>query len=115
MRLAREGIRTAGEIGSGDALEPFRAGKASPADLADGDIDQYVRQAVTTFWHQTGTAVMGRGDDSVVDGELRAHGIEALRLADASVFPHVTSGNTMAPCVVVSEGASELIMLDLRI
>ena len=114
MRLAREGIRAASEIGGGVALAPFRAGKASPANLADGDIEQYVRLAATTFWHQTGTARMGRGDDSVVDSELRVHGIEALRIADASVFPHVTSGNTMAPCVVIGERASELIMLRLR-
>ena len=48
---------------------------------------------------------MGRDELSVVDGSLKVYGIEGLRVADASVMPHITSGNTMAPCVVIGERA----------
>jgi len=52
---------------------------------------------------------MGTDDDAVVDSELRVRGLESLRVADASVLPRVTSGNTMAPCVVVGHRAASLI------
>jgi choline dehydrogenase len=62
-----------------------------------------------TYWHQSCTARMGRDEMSVVDGSLRVYGVQGLRIADASVMPHVTSGNTMAPCVVIGERAVEQI------
>jgi choline dehydrogenase len=52
---------------------------------------------------------MGRGDDAVVDGELKGRGISGLRVADGSILPRVTTGNTMAPYVVIGERAAELI------
>jgi len=50
---------------------------------------------------------MGRDAMSVVDGQLRVYGVDGLRIADASIMPHVTTGNTMAPCVVIGERAVE--------
>jgi choline dehydrogenase-like flavoprotein len=64
-----------------------------------------------TFWHQCGTAKMGRDEMSVVDGKLKVYGIEGLRIADASVMPRVTSGNTMAPCVIIGEQAAKFMAL----
>ena len=61
------------------------------------------------FWHQSGTAKMGRDAMSVVDGELKVYGVEGLRIADASILPRVTTGNTMAPCVIVGERAAQLL------
>jgi choline dehydrogenase len=52
---------------------------------------------------------MGRDDMSVVDGNLRVYGIDGLRIADGSIMPKVTTGNTMAPCVIIGERASEII------
>lgn len=49
---------------------------------------------------------------SVVDGNLKVHGVERLRIADASVLPHVTTGNTMAPCVIIGERAAESLQKD---
>ena len=66
----------------------------------------FVRRRVSTFWHQSCTARMGRDRMSVVNAKLQVHGVEALRVADASILPRVTAGNTMAPCVVVGEQAS---------
>ena len=52
---------------------------------------------------------MGRDDLSVVDGNLRVYGIDGLRIADGSIMPNVTTGNTMAPCVIIGERAAEII------
>ena len=66
----------------------------------------------TTIFHPVGTCRMGRDDKAVVDDELRVHGVERLRVIDASVFPRITSGNTNAPTYVVAEkGARALLKL----
>jgi choline dehydrogenase len=52
---------------------------------------------------------MGRSETSVVDGDLKVHGIEGLRIADSSVMPRITTGNTMAPCVIIGERAAEIL------
>ena len=68
-----------------------------------------IRNAVVPYWYQTRTAKMGRHGISVVDGEHMVYAIERLRIADGSVLPRLTTGNTMAPCVIVGEKASEAI------
>ncbi len=62
-----------------------------------------------TYWHQACTAKMGRDEMSVVNADLQVYGIDRLRIADASIMPDVPSGNTMAPCVVIGERATEII------
>jgi choline dehydrogenase-like flavoprotein len=70
--------------------------------------------AVTTAaHHQCGTARMGSDETSVVDGRLKVHGIRGLRIADASIMPRVTTGNTMAPCVVIGEIAGRYIRAEM--
>jgi choline dehydrogenase len=82
-----------------------------PGNLGGVDLDGFIRAAVIPYWHQTCTAKMGRDRMSVVDGELRVYGIDNLRIADGSVMPRVTTGNTMAPCVIIGERAAELIRM----
>jgi choline dehydrogenase len=65
-----------------------------------------------TYWHQTGTAKMGQGAMSVVDANLKVHGIEHLRIADGSIMPRVTTGNTMAPCIIIGERAAEILQAE---
>ena len=72
-------------------------------------MDQFVRNAALTYFHETCTAKMGRDAMSVVDSHLRVYGVENLRIADGSIMPRVTTGNTMAPCVIIGERAGELI------
>jgi len=72
-------------------------------------MDQFVRNATLTYWHQTCTAKMGSDAMSVVDSHLRVYGLKNLRIADGSIMPRVTTGNTMAPCVIIGERAGELI------
>jgi choline dehydrogenase len=72
----------------------------------------FARNAAITYWHQCGTAKMGRDEMSVVDARLKVYGIENLRVADASIMPEITSGNTMAPCVVIGERAADMLLAE---
>jgi choline dehydrogenase len=97
------------EIGNSEPFQPFVKREVAPGRLTKSRMEQFVRDAVSTYWHQTCTAKMGRDSMSVVDGRLRVYGIEGLRIADGSIMPRVTTGNTMAPCVVIGERAGEFI------
>jgi choline dehydrogenase len=100
------GLAIAREIGNSAALRPFTRREIAPGSLAGAELEQFFRNGLGTFWHQSGTAKMGRDAMSVVDGKLRVYGTDGLRIADASILPRVTTGNTMAPCVVVGEQAA---------
>jgi choline dehydrogenase len=97
------------EIGNSAALRPFVKREVMPGNLKGADLDAFIRNAATSFWHATCTAKMGRDSMSVVDGSLRVHGIENLRIADGSILPRLTTGNTMAPCMVIGERAAEVL------
>ena len=79
----------------------------NPAALRD-----YVRETAITYHHQVGTCKMGRDEASVVDPRLRVHGIDGLRVADASIMPTVTTGNTNAPSIMIGERAAEFMLAD---
>ncbi|MET4783550.1 GMC family oxidoreductase N-terminal domain-containing protein [Glaciihabitans sp. UYNi722] len=109
-----EVIERISAIGGSHHLAPFLGERVFPPAAADkAALELYVREGVQTFWHQCGTAAMGSDEKAVVDSRLRVHGIENLRVVDASVFPHVPVGNTMAPSVVVGEQGATFIQTDL--
>ncbi len=97
------------EIGNSGALRPFVRREVVPDKLERPKLENYIRDTAFSFWHQTSTAQMGRDEMSVVDGDLKVYGIDNLRIADGSIMPRVTTGNTMAPCVIVGERAAEII------
>jgi choline dehydrogenase len=97
------------EIGNSGALRPFVKREIMPGNMERTGLENYIRGTTFSFWHQTSTAKMGRDLMSVVDGDLRVYGIKNLRIADGSVMPRVTTGNTMAPCVIVGERAAEIL------
>ena len=80
-----------------------------PGNLKGTELENFVRNSVMTYWHQTSSAKMGRDSMSVVDGNLRVYGIDNLRIADGSIMLRVTTGNTMAPCVVIGERAADVL------
>jgi choline dehydrogenase len=97
------------EIGNLDALRPFLKQEILPGKLKQTTLEEYIRNGAISFWHQTSTAKMGRDAMSVVDGNLKVYGVDNLRIADGSIMPRVTTGNTMAPCVIIGERAAELL------
>jgi choline dehydrogenase len=106
------GIGKVREIGNAPALQPYRRREVAPGNLKGADLERFIRNSLVTFWHQCGTAKMGSDSMSVVDGRLNVYGVEGLRVADASILPRVTTGNTMAPCVVIGERAAEMLQTD---
>ena len=87
-----------------------------PVPQTDEEIFQlYVLPTMGTAWHSCGTCAMGTSEESVVDAELKVHGITNLRVADASVMPTIPRCNTMAPCVLIGEMATEFILADAEI
>lgn len=103
------GIGKAREIGNAAALQSYTKREVAPGNLNEADLERFIRNGLVTFWHQSGTAKMGRDSMSVVDGNLKVYGVEGLRVADASIMPRVTTGNTMAPCVVIGERAAAIL------
>jgi choline dehydrogenase len=80
-----------------------------PGNLKGRELESFVRDAATTYWHETCTAKMGQDEMSVVDGRLKVYGVDNLRIADGSIMPRITDRNTMAPCVIIGERAAEIL------
>ncbi|MDU8420477.1 GMC family oxidoreductase N-terminal domain-containing protein [Pseudomonas syringae] len=97
------------EIGNSSTLRPFVRREVMPGKMNRKDLESFVRNTASTVWHQSGTARMGIDELSVVDAQLRVYGIDNLRVADASIMPRVTTGNTMAPCVIIGERLGSLL------
>ncbi|GAA3783116.1 GMC oxidoreductase [Streptomyces phyllanthi] len=88
------------------ARELYPASMAATVQLSR----DYVRETVVTYHHQVGTCAMGRHEDAVVDPGLRVHGVAGLTVADVSVMPLVTTGNTNAPAALIGERAAEFVL-----
>jgi choline dehydrogenase-like flavoprotein len=107
-------IRIAQRVVTAPALGAWAETVYPAVEATDAEIEAHVRADVGTVFHPVGTAKMGRADDptTVVDASLRVHGITGLRVADASVMPHLVRGHTMAPSVFIGRRAAELIAAD---
>ena len=78
--------------------------------MSDSEIDAFITASAGTIYHPSGTCRMGGDPNSVVDPALRVRGLQNLRVADPSIMPTMTSGNLNAPCMMIGEKASELIL-----
>ncbi len=110
--LFRTAIRLAREIAQQQAFDFCRGEEVSPGVGAstDSDIDNYVRNNANSAYHPCGTAKMGHDDMAVTDPEARVHGIDGLRVADASIMPTITNGNINAPSMMIGEKVSRIIL-----
>jgi choline dehydrogenase len=77
---------------------------------SDDELLDWVRHNAETTYHPVGTCKMGNDPMAVVDPELKVHGITGLRIADASIMPTLTSGNTNAPCIMIGEKCSAMVL-----
>ncbi len=109
MQALLAAVQLARDLADSEALRPLLKRETITADLRGKELEDFVRQNVAIYWHESCTAKMGKDEMSVVDGQLKVYGIEGLRIADASVFPFVPTGLTMAPSVIVGERAAQLL------
>ncbi len=112
--VLREGFQIARELAASDDMRPFVKAEIVPGpDCTDRDaIDAYIRRSLITVHHPAGTCRMGAASDprSVVGPDLRVHGIEGLRVVDASVMPDLPNGNINAAVLMIAEKASDMIL-----
>ena len=108
----RTAVRLTREILAQPALASYRGEELNPGSgvRSDAEIDAWVRRGVETCYHPVGTCRMGvERRASVVDGECRVHGLQGLRVVDASIMPAIVSGNTNAPTIMIAEKMSDLL------
>ena len=115
LAAAIRSIELCREIGNAPTFHRYAKREVMPGNLKGRELEDFVRNSISTFHHQTCTAKMGRDSMSVVDANLRVYGIDNLRVADGSIMPRVTTGNTMAPCAVIGERVADSIRREYRL
>ncbi len=105
------GYKISRRILQAPAFDRYRVREARPGDevQTDTQLADYVRNNAGTIYHPVGTCKMGHGAECVVDPELRVHGIQGLRIVDASIMPTIVGGNTNAPTIMIAEKAADMI------
>jgi choline dehydrogenase len=111
LRTLVNALRLARQIGDASAYDPWRSTEAAPGPAANDDdaLGAFAKAAFQSYFHPVGTCAMGDTDMSVVDSELRVHGISGVRVADASVMPSIPSANTAATVYAIAERAAGMI------
>ncbi len=108
-----EAIRIARRILNQPAMEPYNGGETSPGIgvASDAEVLDWVRRDAETALHPSCTAKMGVGEDAVLDpASMRVHGLNGIRVVDASAFPYIPNGNTYAPVMMLAEKSADLIL-----
>ncbi len=108
----RQCIRITRDIAAQKAFNFCRGPEVSPGPdaVSDADLDDYVRRNANSAYHPSGTCKMGADPMAVVDPRLKVHGVDGLRVADASIMPVITAGNLNAPTMMIGERASDMIL-----
>lgn len=104
-----QGARMMERILESPALGPWRGRRLYPHDGSDRALEADIRARADTIYHPVGTCRMGQDDLAVTDPQLRVHGVDGLRVVDASVMPSLIGGNTNAPTIMIAERAADLI------
>ncbi|CAB3820740.1 Alcohol dehydrogenase [acceptor] [Achromobacter mucicolens] len=113
LQVAADSIRLVRRIAAAPALQRYQPEEwlPGPAFQTEDELRQAAGKIGTTIFHPVGTCAMGRNADqgAVVDARLRVHGLQGLRIADASIMPRITSGNTNSPTIMIAERAADMI------
>ncbi|CAB3854602.1 GMC family oxidoreductase [Achromobacter mucicolens] len=113
LQVAADSIRLVRRIAAAPALQRYQPEEwlPGPAFQTEDELRQAAGKIGTTIFHPVGTCAMGRDADhgAVVDARLRVHGLQGLRIADASIMPRITSGNTNSPTIMIAERAADMI------
>jgi choline dehydrogenase len=114
VKTLLEGIRLARRIIAADPFDEYRGEELHPGTQVQTEeaLTEYLRAMVDAIYHPVGTCKMGSDSLAVVDPQLRVHQVQGLRVADASIMPRVTRGNTNAPTIMIAEKAAEMIATD---
>jgi choline dehydrogenase len=113
-RVMIDAVKRVREIFASSVFDGYRDAEIKPGVncTSDGQILEFIRREAESVYHPVGSCAMGSGEDAVVDNRLRVHGLEGLRIADASVIPDIISGNTNALCVAIGLKAAEMLIED---
>ena len=112
LREMMEAYRKIQEIVAQPAFIAFRGERSDPAAevKSDGEIEDWIRATASSDYHPSSSCRMGSDESSVVDAELKVHGIDGLRVVDASVMPEIVSGNLNAPTQMIAARAADFIL-----
>jgi choline dehydrogenase len=110
--VAADSIRHARKLMATQRMAEFKPFELKPGSQisTDADLASAAGDIATTIFHPVGTAKMGNDEMAVVDEQLRVYGVSGLRIADASIMPVITSGNTHAPVIMIAEKAADMIL-----
>ena len=111
LEVTIKGAKMTREILKAPALAKYRDKEMFDLsdDMSDADWEAHIRARADTIYHPVGTCKMGKDEMAVVDPQLRVHGLEGLRVIDASVMPKLIGGNTNAPTIMIAERAADMI------
>jgi len=109
--LNRYAFRLARELHAQNAFDSLRGAEVDPGPgcTTDADIDAFMSRFISSHYHPVGTCKMGQDDDAVVDEKLHVHGLQGLRIVDASIMPRLVGANTNAPTIMIGEKAADMI------
>jgi choline dehydrogenase len=110
VKALAHGIELCREIGNSPAMRDFVKREVAPGrKLTGSEMDNFVRDGATTYFHQAGTCRMGKDSKAVVDAKLRVNGVQGLRIADSSIMPRIPAVATMATCALIGERMAEIL------
>jgi choline dehydrogenase len=114
LDVITKGVAITRRILGSPAFAPYVVGETKPGDkcVSDDDIETFARGEGSSIYHPVGTCKMGVDDRAVVDPRLKVRGLAGLRVADASIMPFLTTGNTNAPTIMIAEKAAQMIRED---
>jgi choline dehydrogenase len=116
LQVFEYGIRYSRELAETNAFDGLRGRELAPGPKVtdSAGLREYIRKSAGTVWHPVGTCRMGTGPDAVVDDKLRVHGVEGLRVADASIMPRLVNANPNAAIMMIAEKTADLIRTGQR-